>query len=312
MPSVIPAQAGITNHLCPSTSTPTRRPHAPQPPTPSPVPHHPRRSCSPPSFLRRQESRTTSAHQHQHPPGVPTHPSRQLPLPSPISLRHSCPPSVIPAQAGITNHFSAHQHQQESRTTSAHPNQASPRTPAANSRSLPLSPSVTPAPPPSFLRRQESRTTSAHQHQLPPGVPTHPSRQLPLPSPITLRHSCPTPSFLRRQESRTTSAHQHQHPPGVPTHPSHQLPLPSPITLRHSCPPPSFLRRQEPRTTRRRPLQARNPPTRPHTHKTQAATPVHHQIPRARHPLESSLIGQIDTDPSRSIPCPRDRLLDGR
>ncbi len=189
---------------------------------------------------------------------MPTHPSRQLPLPSPITLRHSCSP-------------------------------------------------------PSFLRRQESRTTSAHQHPHPPGVPTHPSHQLPLPSPITPPRSCP-PSVIPAQAGITNHLCPSTSTPASRPH-APQPPTPSPFPYHPPpvpAPPPSFLRRQEPRTTRLRPLQARNPPTRPPTHKTQAAPPVHHQIHRARHPLERALIGQIDTDPNRSIPCPRDRLLDGR
>ena len=179
----------------------------------------------PPSFLRRQESRTTSAHQHQHPPGVPTHPSRQLPLPSPITLRHSCP----------LRHSCAGRNHEPPLPINIHTHQASPRTPAANSLSLPLSPSVIPAPPPSFLHRQESRITSAHQHQHPPGVPTRPGRQLPLPSPITLRHSCP-PSVIPAQAGITN----HLCPStSTPTRRPHAPQPPTPSPFPHH--PPSFL-----------------------------------------------------------------------
>ena len=121
------------------------------------------------------------------------------------------------------------------------------------------------------------------------------------------------PGSTRRM--RTTRHKPHHASPPLPEAEwdwRDQAPQPKHPLLRHSC----VGRNHEPPT----PIINNNPhrPTKPQptppapSHKTHGPLPDHHQTERARHPLQSTSINQIDTDPHRSIPCHRDRLLDGR
>ena len=99
LPSIIP----ISPHpsLLPGEKAGVRAHSHNNPPTtlPAVIPAPLRRSCSPPSFLRRQESRTKSAHQRQQAQAVP-----QPTLRDPTSVTPTTP-AVIPAQARTTNHL---------------------------------------------------------------------------------------------------------------------------------------------------------------------------------------------------------------
>ena len=119
---------------------------------------------------------------------------------------------------------------------------------------------VTPAPPPSFLRRQEPRSSQARSER-------RPQPYLRIPSPGSgvrrYRHTraapwrlpASPPSFLRRQESRSTQAHSERRPQPYPgcrcQNPVYVSPSFPRLTVVPASP-PSFLRRQESRSTQAR------------------------------------------------------------
>ncbi len=189
----------------------------------SATPSHPSRTVappSPPSFLRRQESRSTQAHAERRPQPYP-----QFPSPG-SGVRHTVTPEphrgaslspVIHAQAGITKQPSS----------CGAPTTAVPPVPVTRIRGPPLrhtraAPWRLPLPRHScegrnheaakLMRSADHSRTPSSRHQDPESVtPSHPSRTVAPPSP---------PSFLRRQEPRSTQAHAERRPQPYPQFPS--------------------------------------------------------------------------------------------
>ena len=259
-----------------------------------------RHSCGGRNPRDRPTVRRTSI-RHSHPSAIPAPPPR-----------HSCAPSVIPAEAGI--HATAQPCDEPPSAIPILPSFLRPLRhscggrnpcdrPTVRRASIRHShPSAIPAPPPSFLRRQEStrppnRATSLHP---------------PFPS---FRHSCapsvipaPPPSFLRRQESmrppnRATSLHppfpsfRHSCAPSVIPAPPSVIPappsvIPAPPSV-IPAPPPPFLR------PLRHSCGGRNPCDHP-TVRRASIRPTAHQSPqRAARDRAPSNTGSA-LDPHRS------------
>ena len=321
-PSVIPAEAGIHATAQPC-DTSFRHSH------PSAIP------APPPSFLRRQEStrppnRATSLH--------PPFPSFRIPiLPAFLRpLRHSCAPSVIPAEAGI--HATAQPCDEPPSAIPILPPFLRPLRhscggrnpcdrPTVRRASIRHShPSAIPAPPPSFLRplrhscggrNPRDRPTvrrASIRHSHPSAIPAPPPSFL-----RPLRHSCGGRNPRDRPTVRRASI-RHSHPSAIPAPPPSFL-----RPLRHSCggrnpcdrptvrrasirhshpsaipaPPPSFLR------PLRHSCGGRNPRDRP-TVRRASIRPTAHQSPqRAAGDRAPSNIGSALDPTDRMDSCLR-------
>ena len=161
-----------------------RRRRTSRTPTPHPTPVPPPQFIPPP-FQGRGEvgggkSRTSTAALQHH--DLPSHPVSVIPAPPPSSprpRRHSCAPSVIPAQAGT------HACADAARPAPQRPIQAQSPSP------------IHPSPLPGGRLGGGWEAPIVHPRSPTPRIapPTpFPSSLLPL------RHSCAPPSFLRRQE----------------------------------------------------------------------------------------------------------------
>ena len=191
---------------------------------------------------------------HSHPSVIPAPPPSLL-----RPLRHSCTPSVIPAEAGIhataqpcdeppsaipiLPPFPSFRHscappsflrRQESMRP---PNRATSLHPPFPSFRHSCAPSVIPAPPPSFLRplrhscggrNPRDRPTvrrASIRHSHPSAIPAPPPSFL-----RPLRHSCGGRNPRDRPTVRRASI-RHSHPSAIPAPPPPVIPAP----LRHSC-----------------------------------------------------------------------------